>query len=138
MQRTRRHATIGVQHNETDHCFASVPCKQSRDSPAPQNFSDILIFNEDRKKVDGVMHIHLPDGPTARYRLISLKLSKDIANCGRSTEHRVSGAGASRNLVVQYLSCELGHDGYDALLHRLEPLAWPERMTNAYTLAAVA
>lgn len=54
-----------------------------------QEFSDILVFNEDRKKVDAMMHIHLPDGPTARYRINNMKLSKDIRNCGRATDHKV-------------------------------------------------
>jgi len=67
-----------------------------------KEFSDILVFNEDRKKVDAMMHIHLPDGPTARYRLKSLRLSKDIRNCGRADEHKPE-------LILNGFNTRLGH-----------------------------
>jgi ribosome production factor 1 len=33
-----------------------------------RDYTDILVFNEDRKTINGMLHIHLPDGPTAQYR----------------------------------------------------------------------
>ncbi len=33
-----------------------------------REYTDILVFNEERKLINGMMHIHLPDGPTAQYR----------------------------------------------------------------------
>jgi hypothetical protein len=41
--------------------------------PAPRfctnrDYTDVLVFNEDRKEINGMLHIHLPDGPTAQYR----------------------------------------------------------------------
>jgi hypothetical protein len=38
----------------------------------------LLVFNEDRKEVNGLLHVHLPDGPTAHYRISSLVLGQDI------------------------------------------------------------
>mmetsp|Transcript_30559 Transcript_30559/g.49041 ORF Transcript_30559/g.49041 Transcript_30559/m.49041 type:complete len:308 (-) Transcript_30559:168-1091(-) len=48
-----------------------------------KGFTDIIIVNEDSKNLNGLTHIHLPGGPTAYYKLTSVKLSKDIPNCGR-------------------------------------------------------
>lgn len=42
-----------------------------------------MVFNEDRKKVNAMLVVHLPDGPTARFRLSSLVLGKDIKVWGR-------------------------------------------------------
>jgi ribosome production factor 1 len=62
-----------------------------------KGFTDILVINEDRKKlsmqrrsvltacsvllcvlVDGLTHIHLPDGPTAYYKLSNVQLASEI------------------------------------------------------------
>jgi len=48
-------------------------------------FSDILVFCEDFTIVSGMLHVHMPDGPTALFRLFNLKFSKDIEKCGRTT-----------------------------------------------------
>eukprot|EP00471_Norrisiella_sphaerica_P006015 CAMPEP_0184489586 /NCGR_PEP_ID=MMETSP0113_2-20130426/15876_1 /TAXON_ID=91329 /ORGANISM="Norrisiella sphaerica, Strain BC52" /LENGTH=232 /DNA_ID=CAMNT_0026873103 /DNA_START=30 /DNA_END=729 /DNA_ORIENTATION=+ len=48
-----------------------------------KGFTDIIIINEDSKSLNAMTHIHLPYGPTAYYKLSSVKLSKDIPNCGR-------------------------------------------------------
>lgn len=36
------------------------------------------VFNEDRKQINGLLLVHLPDGPTAQFRLSNLVLSTDI------------------------------------------------------------
>ena len=36
------------------------------------------MFNEDRKQINGLLLVHLPDGPTAQFRLSNLVLSTDI------------------------------------------------------------
>lgn len=41
-----------------------------------RNYSDILIINEDRKKPNGLLVIHLPDGPTGYFKLTNLKTLK--------------------------------------------------------------
>eukprot|EP00882_Tetradesmus_deserticola_P023221 GHRQ01025266.1.p1 GENE.GHRQ01025266.1~~GHRQ01025266.1.p1 ORF type:complete len:255 (+),score=124.50 GHRQ01025266.1:23-766(+) len=54
------------------------PLKQVVGFAAGRDYSDLLVFNEDRKEVNGLLHVHLPDGPTAHYRLSSLVLGQDI------------------------------------------------------------
>lgn len=48
-----------------------------------KEFTDLIIVNEDHKKLNAITHIHLPYGPTAYYKLSSVKLSSDIPNCGK-------------------------------------------------------
>eukprot|EP00878_Enallax_costatus_P037129 GHUV01041924.1.p1 GENE.GHUV01041924.1~~GHUV01041924.1.p1 ORF type:complete len:248 (+),score=65.50 GHUV01041924.1:199-942(+) len=55
---------------------------------AARDFSDLLVFNEDRKEVDGVLHVHLPDGPTAHFKISNVILGKDIKGHGRASSHR--------------------------------------------------
>lgn len=43
-----------------------------------REFTDVMVFNEDRKHINGMLLIHLPDGPTAHFKLSNLVLSKDI------------------------------------------------------------
>lgn len=45
---------------------------------ANREFTDLMVFNEDRKSINGLLLIHLPDGPTAHFKLSNLVLSKDI------------------------------------------------------------
>lgn len=43
-----------------------------------RGFTDVMVFNENRKNVNGVLLIHLPGGPTAHFKLSNLVLGKDI------------------------------------------------------------
>lgn len=51
----------------------------------------MLIFEETawktKKGVDSLIHIHLPGGPTAHFRITNLILPKLIKNHGRPTKH---------------------------------------------------
>ncbi|KAK8738413.1 hypothetical protein OTU49_003855, partial [Cherax quadricarinatus] len=41
-------------------------------------FTDVVIVNEDRRIPNGLMVIHLPEGPTALFRVSNPKLCKEI------------------------------------------------------------
>jgi ribosome production factor 1 len=43
-----------------------------------RGFTDLLVFNEGRKAIDAALLVHLPDGPTAQFRLSNLVLGRDI------------------------------------------------------------
>jgi ribosome production factor 1 len=45
-----------------------------------KGITDLIILNEDRKQTNGWMHTHLPDGPTAYYRLTNCVLMENIFN----------------------------------------------------------
>lgn len=67
-----------------------------------RDFTDILVFNENRKTINGMLVIHLPDGPTALFRLSSLVLGKDIRGHGRSKLHKPE-------LILNNFNTQLGH-----------------------------
>lgn len=52
--------------------------KKIMESALREGYTDIIILNEDRKKVNGLLLIHLPGGPTAHFKVSNVKLTKDI------------------------------------------------------------
>jgi len=52
-----------------------------------KGFTDVIVVREDHKLLTGLVHCHLPDGPTAEYRLTSYLRSGRIRNRGKSTSH---------------------------------------------------
>ena len=72
-----------------------------------RGFTDLLIFNENKTfskgaRVNGLLHVHLPEGPSAMYKLTNLILSKKIRNHGRATSHYPE-------LLLNNFSTRLGH-----------------------------
>jgi ribosome production factor 1 len=58
-------------------------------SAVRESYTDVLILNENRKKVNGLVLIHLPDGPTAHFKVSNVKLTKDIKRSLKDfTSHR--------------------------------------------------
>jgi ribosome production factor 1 len=58
-------------------------------SAVRENYTDVLILNENRKKVNGLLLIHLPDGPTAHFKVSNVKLTREIKrSLGDFTSHR--------------------------------------------------
>uniref|UniRef100_A0A0A9WF81 Putative ribosome production factor 1 n=1 Tax=Lygus hesperus TaxID=30085 RepID=A0A0A9WF81_LYGHE len=43
-----------------------------------KKFTDVLIINEDQKKPNGMLVIHLPKGPTAYFRMSNVKITTDL------------------------------------------------------------
>ena len=76
--------------------------KKIVDYAKTRDFTDVVVFNEDRKQINGMIVVHLPDGPTAFFRLSSLVLSTDIKGHGRATGHKPE-------LVLNNFSTMLGH-----------------------------
>ncbi|KAL6752134.1 anticodon-binding protein [Haematococcus lacustris] len=64
------------------------PLKKIVQWAASRDYTDLMVFNEDHKQVNGLLLVHLPGGPTARFRLSSLVLGKDILGHGRATPHK--------------------------------------------------
>uniref|UniRef100_A0A914HZP7 Brix domain-containing protein n=1 Tax=Globodera rostochiensis TaxID=31243 RepID=A0A914HZP7_GLORO len=50
-------------------------------------FTDLVVVHEDRKRPNGIVLCHLPDGPTAFFKINSLQYSKQIKDVGESTDH---------------------------------------------------
>lgn len=54
-----------------------------------EGYTDILIVNENRKEPDGLLVIHLPDGPTAHFKVSNVRITTELRRNHKDiTEHR--------------------------------------------------
>jgi ribosome production factor 1 len=53
-----------------------------------RGFTDVLIINEDKKSLNALTHIHLPNGPTAVYKLTSVRSGKTISNHAKLCDYK--------------------------------------------------
>eukprot|EP00803_Ostreobium_quekettii_P011553 evm.model.scf_418.11 EVM.evm.TU.scf_418.11 scf_418:63716-65102(+) len=67
-----------------------------------EGFSDLVVFNEDRKIPNAMLVIHLPHGPTALFKIVKFRLRKDIHFCGEPTSHKPE-------LIMNNFNTRLGH-----------------------------
>lgn len=58
-------------------------------SAVKEEFTDLLIINENNRQPNGLLVIHLPNGPTAHFKLSNVKITKEIKRSHEEfTEHR--------------------------------------------------
>ncbi|KDR07446.1 probable ribosome production factor 1 [Zootermopsis nevadensis] len=63
--------------------------KKMVQSAIGKGFTDIIVINEDRCQPNGLLVIHLPEGPTAHFRLSNVKLTPELKrNYKEISEHR--------------------------------------------------
>ena len=62
----------------------------------------MLIVSDDKGELTGLLHVHLPLGPTACYRLSSVRLCSELAGHGLPTAHRPE-------VLLNNFSTRLGH-----------------------------
>ncbi|KAJ6561575.1 anticodon-binding protein [Mycena vulgaris] len=67
-----------------------------------KGFEHMCVVNEDSKKPNAITLIHLPDGPTAYFKLTSVQLTKEIYGHARATPH-------DPELVLNNFVTRLGH-----------------------------
>lgn len=54
---------------------------------AEKGFTDVLVIKEDKAKLSTLTHVHLPEGPTAVYKISSFVPTSGIRGHGRCTGH---------------------------------------------------
>jgi len=69
---------------------------------AKREFTDIMVINENKKTPNALMLIHLPDGPTAYFKLSSITLAKEVFNHARPSDHQPE-------LILNNFTTRLGH-----------------------------
>ncbi|KAI0741429.1 anticodon-binding protein [Daedaleopsis nitida] len=69
---------------------------------ANRGYSHLMVVNEDMKKPNAITMVHLPEGPTAYFKLTSVELSQRISGHARSTAH-------FPELVLNGFVTRLGH-----------------------------
>ena len=68
-----------------------------------RGFTDIVVVNEDNRSPNGLLVSHLPDGPTAHFRLSNVKVTKDLKKDFRAiTAHRPE-------VILNGFGTRLGH-----------------------------
>eukprot|EP01095_Lingulamoeba_sp_RSL-Kostka_P015238 TRINITY_DN6953_c2_g2_i2.p1 TRINITY_DN6953_c2_g2~~TRINITY_DN6953_c2_g2_i2.p1 ORF type:complete len:527 (-),score=210.58 TRINITY_DN6953_c2_g2_i2:346-1926(-) len=66
------------------------------------DITDLVIISESRGKIRTLTLVHLPNGPTAHFKLSSIKLPKEIRGHGKSTDHKVE-------VILNNFNTRLGH-----------------------------
>jgi len=66
-----------------------LPLQTIAKGAAERGFTDMLVINEEkaRKKIDAITIIHLPNGPSARFRVSSVQSCAKITGHGNATSH---------------------------------------------------
>uniref|UniRef100_A0A3Q3ASF5 Ribosome production factor 1 n=1 Tax=Kryptolebias marmoratus TaxID=37003 RepID=A0A3Q3ASF5_KRYMA len=68
-----------------------------------RDFTYLIVINEDRHVPNGLVLCHLPDGPTAHFKVSSVRLRKEIKRLGKEpTEHYPE-------VILNNFSTRLGH-----------------------------
>lgn len=67
-----------------------------------KDFTDIVIINEDRKKLNAMTITHLPEGPTAHFKLSSVRLHNEMHGAGSVSNHKPE-------VILNNFSTRLGH-----------------------------
>lgn len=67
-----------------------------------RGYTDLVVINEDRKKFNGWTQFHLPNGPSAKFKLSSVVLSDDIQDRGRINLSRPE-------VILNNFGTRLGH-----------------------------
>lgn len=58
-------------------------------SAITKGYTDLLIVNENRKEPNGLLLVHLPDGPTAHFKISNVKITSEMHKNYRAiTKHR--------------------------------------------------
>ncbi|XP_053712777.1 ribosome production factor 1 [Synchiropus splendidus] len=68
-----------------------------------RDFTYLIVVNEDRRSPNGMVLCHLPDGPTAHFKVSSVRLRKEIKRRGKDpTQHYPE-------VILNHFTTRLGH-----------------------------
>ncbi|EFA80639.1 brix domain-containing protein [Heterostelium album PN500] len=67
-----------------------------------RDYTDLIVVNEDKGEVNTLMICHLPDGPTALFKVTSITMPDKIPGGGEMTNHKAE-------LIVNNFTTRLGH-----------------------------
>lgn len=68
-----------------------------------RDFTDLIVINEDRKTPNGLILSHLPNGPTAHFKMSSVRLRKEIKRRGKDPTEHVP------EIILNNFTTRLGH-----------------------------
>ncbi|VDO23909.1 unnamed protein product [Brugia timori] len=79
-----------------------IPLKKVVKQAKSKEYTDLIVVHEDRKIPNGIVLCHLPDGPTAFFKINSLTFTKNLKKKGESTVHYPE-------IVLNNFNTRLGH-----------------------------
>ncbi|KAK0395819.1 hypothetical protein QR680_001446 [Steinernema hermaphroditum] len=79
-----------------------VPLKKIIKQATEKGYTDVIVVHEENKMPNGIVISHLPEGPTAYFKINSLQFSKDIKGVGESTSHLPE-------VIMNNFNTRLGH-----------------------------
>ncbi|XP_071507028.1 ribosome production factor 1-like [Diadema antillarum] len=79
-----------------------LPLKRIIKKAQENDFTDLLVINDDRGKPNGLVISHLPEGPTTHFKMSNVKLRQDIKRCGKTSDHKPE-------LILNNFNTRLGH-----------------------------
>ncbi|KAM3619700.1 uncharacterized protein V6R79_012284 [Siganus canaliculatus] len=68
-----------------------------------RNFTYLIVINEDRKVPNGLVLCHLPDGPTAHFKISSVRLRKEMKRRGKDPSQHYP------EVILNNFTTRLGH-----------------------------
>ncbi|KAF7989664.1 hypothetical protein HCN44_008338 [Aphidius gifuensis] len=72
-------------------------------SATARGFTDIIVINEDRCQPNGLLVVHLPDGPTAQFKMSNVKITPELRRSHKEfTDHRPE-------VILNNFTTRLGH-----------------------------
>ncbi|XP_015513526.1 probable ribosome production factor 1 [Neodiprion pinetum] len=72
-------------------------------SAIAKGFTDLIVINENMKQPNGMLVVHLPDGPTAQFKLSNVKITPELKRSHKEiTEHRPE-------VILNNFTTRLGH-----------------------------
>ncbi|XP_012258324.1 probable ribosome production factor 1 [Athalia rosae] len=72
-------------------------------SAITKGFTDLIVINENMKQPNGMLVVHLPDGPTAHFKLSNVKITPELKRSHKEiTEHRPE-------VILNNFTTRLGH-----------------------------
>lgn len=70
-------------------------------SATDKGYTDVIIINEDQKMPNGFLVIHLPNGPTAHFKLSNCKITKEM----KKNYREISAHRPEVNLCFSKVPC---------------------------------
>lgn len=98
---------LGILPNAEYRQRGAIPIKAVVQAASKRGFTMLLVFTERKKRPTGLWLVKLdptggPGGPTARFKVTSLRMPKEITGHGKPTNHRPE-------LILNNFSTRLGH-----------------------------
>ncbi|VDN23059.1 unnamed protein product [Cylicostephanus goldi] len=79
-----------------------VPLKKVVKQSIARSYTDLIVVHEDHKRPNGIIFCHLPEGPTAYFKINSLRFTKDIPRTAETTSHYPE-------IILNNFNTRLGH-----------------------------